>query len=99
MSYHGLWDARMISAIHPWSYTDMALLFDIYTGKEIAKFQKGDIFDWGKDAAITSFPMREYQADDEIDEIAYRNKYQQTGEFLLTKAGYRLAKVLNEVLK
>lgn len=99
MSYHGLWDARMISAIHPWSYTDMALLFDIYTEKEIAKFQKGNIFDWGKDVAIASFPMREYQEGDEIDEIEYRKKYQLLGEELLTKAGYRLAKVLNDILK
>jgi hypothetical protein len=98
-SYHGLWDARMISGLHPWSYTDMAQLFDIYTEKEIAKFQKGDLFDWGKDVAIASFPMREYQVDDEVDEIEYRNKYQQTGELLLTKAGYRLAKVLNNILK
>ena len=99
IGYHGLWDYKMISAIHPWSYTDMAELFDIYTEKEIAKFCKGDIFDWGKDAAKTSFPMREYKEGDEIDEIEYRKKYQQVGEFLLTKAGYRLAKVLNEILK
>ena len=99
LSYHGLWDARMISDIHPWSYTDLANLFDIYTEKEIAKFCKGDIYDWGKEVAMTSFPMREYQEGDEIDEIAYRHKYQQVGETLLTKAGYRLAKVLNEILK
>jgi hypothetical protein len=98
-SYHGLWDARMISGLHPWSYTDMAQLFDIYTKKEVAKFQKGNIFDWGKEVAIASFPMREYQEGDEVDEIAYRKKYQLLGEELLTKAGYRLAKVLNDILK
>lgn len=99
VSYHALWDARMIGAIHPWSYADLANLFDFYTEKEIAKFCKGDIFAWGKDVAIASFPMREYQEGDEIDEIAYRRKYQQVGELLLTKAGYRLAKVLNEIFE
>ena len=99
VSYHGLWDARMISTIHPWSYRDMAELFDIYTEKEIAKFCKGDIYAWGKEVAVTSFPLREYKEGDEIDEIAYRHKYQQFGEELLTKAGYRLAKVLNQILK
>lgn len=98
-SYHGLWDARMISGIHPWSYTDMAQLFDIYTEKEIKKIQKGDIFVWGKEVAEASFPMREYQEGDEIEEIEYRKKYQQLGEELLTKGGYRLAKVLNDILK
>ena len=99
MSYHGLWDARMISGLHPWTYTDMVELFDIYTEKEIAKFCKGDIFAWGEEVAKASFPMREYGEDAEIDEIEYRKKYQQLGEFLLTKAGYRLAKVLNGILK
>jgi hypothetical protein len=99
ISYHTLWDHKMISQIHPWSYTDMAQLFDIYTEKEIANFCKGDIFDWGKDVAITSFPMREYKEGDEVNEIDYRRKYQQVGEELLTKAGYRLAKILNEILR
>lgn len=97
--YHALWDSRMIGAIHPWSYTDMAALFDIHNKREIAKCCKGDIFEWGKEVAIVSFPMREYREGAKIDEIAYRHKYQQIGEELLTKAGYRLAKVLNEILK
>lgn len=98
-NYHGLWDSRMISSIHPWSYTDMAALFDIYNEDEINKFCKGNIFAWGKDVAKTSFPMREYQEEDEIEEIEYRRKYQQVGEELLTKAGYRLAKILNDILQ
>ena len=99
IGYHGLWDYKMISQIHPWTYTDIAELFDIYNEKEIAKFCKGDLYDWGKDVAKTSYPMRYYKEGDEIDEIEYRKKYQQVGELLLTKAGYRLAKVLNEILK
>ena len=81
------------------SEQELILEREFATEKEIAKFQKGNLFDWGKEVAIVSFPMREYQADDEVDEIEYRNKYQQTGELLLTKAGYRLAKVLNNILK
>ena len=99
MGYHGLWDARMISSIHPWTYSDMVELFDIYTEKEIAKFCKGDIFVWGKEVAKVSYPMRKYGENAQIDEIEYRKEYQQVGELLLTKAGYRLAKVLNEILK
>ena len=98
-SYHGLWDARMISGIHPWSYSDMANLFDIYTTKEISKFCKGNIFTWAEEVAKVSLPMREYGDGDYIDEIEYRKRYQQVGEELLTKAGYRLAKVLNDILK
>ena len=89
----------MIGKIHPWSYQDMAELFDIYNEKEIEKFCKGDIFTWGESIAKISFPMREYGEGAHIDEIEYRKKYQQVGEELLTVAGYRLAKVLNEILK
>jgi len=99
IGYHALWDHKMISQIHPWSYTDLAALFDIYNEEEINKFCKGDIFAWGKDVAKTSFPMREYQEGAEIEEIEYRRKYQQVGEELLTKAGYRLAKILNDILQ
>ena len=68
-------------------------------GKEIAKFCKGDIFAWGREIAKASFPLREYREDAEVDEIEYRKKYQLLGEELLTKGGYRLAKVLNDILK
>lgn len=99
MNYHTFWDKGVISAHHPWSYSDMAELFDIYTEKEIAAFCKGDIFAWGKEVAKTVYPMHDYQANARIDVVKYRVEYQQTGELLLTKAGYRLAKLLNEILK
>ena len=99
MNHHGLWDVHMISPIHPWSYEDMARLFDIYDKREAATFCEGDIFSWGEQVAKLSFPLREYGPGDKINEIEYRRKYQQMGESLLVQAGYRLAKILNEILK
>lgn len=99
MNYHTFWDKGVISAHHPWSYSDLATLFDIYNEKEIASFCKGDIFTWGKEVAKTVYPMHSYRANARIDVVKYRVEYQQTGELLLTKAGYRLAKLLNEIFQ
>ena len=97
--YHGIWDSRMIGVKYPWTYSDLAELFDIYTEKEIAKFCKGDLFAWGKDAAKSSYPMRRVREGDHVEEAEFYWKFRQAGELLVTKAGYRLAKLLNDILK
>ena len=99
MTYHKVWDSKMVGTIHPWSYTEIAELLDIYNAKEIAKFCKGDIYAWGKDVAIAAYPAYEYGPGARIEEVEFRNKYQQLSELLVAKAGYRLAKLLNDILK
>lgn len=99
IGYHAMWDAHMVGPIHPWGYEDMARLFDIYNKREVARICEGDIFAWGGEVAKVAYPMREYGPNAKIDEIEYRRRYQQTAENLLAQAGYRLAKVLNEILK
>ena len=99
LEYHHLWDSRMIGLIHPWSYSEMAELFDIYNQKEIAKFCKGDIYVWGRDVAKCSYQIHGYGEECRIEEVDYRIRFQQMGEELMTKAGYRLAKLLNDILK
>ena len=97
--YNDIWNEKMISAIHPWSYSEMGELFDIYTEQEIAQFSKGDIYAWGKDVATIARPTHNYGEGCRIDEIDYRHRFQQVGEELMATAGYRLAKLLNEILK
>ena len=99
MSYHKVWDSKMVGTIHPWSYTEIAELLDIYNAKEIAKFCKGDIYAWGKEVATVAYPTYEYGPGARIDEVGFRKKYQQLSELLVAKAGYRLAKLLNDILK
>ena len=97
--YSKIWNGKMIGAIHQWSYREMGELFDIYTEPEIAKFCKGDVYAWGKDVATISRPIHAYGEDCRIEEVDYRHRFQQMGEELMTKAGYRLAKLLNDILK
>ena len=99
MTYHKVWDSKLVGTIHPWSYTEIAELLDIYNAKEIAKFSKGDIYAWGKEVAKVAYPACEYGPGARIEEVEFRKKYQQTAELLVAKAGYRLAKLLNDILK
>ena len=77
----------------------MAELLDTSSEAEIAEICKGDVFDWGEDAARTATPLRHYKAGDEIDPVKFKHENLAIGELLIRKAGYRLAKVLNEIFE
>ena len=77
----------------------MAEVFDISTKEEIAEICKGDVYDWGEDAARTATPLRHYKAGDVIDPVKFKHENLATGELLIRKAGYRLAKVLNGIFE
>ena len=98
--FHRLWDADFISAIFSIrSYNDFASLLDICSEQEIAELSKGDVYDWGEDVARTSIPLRAYKPNETIDALQFKKAHLETGEQLLRKAGYRLAKVLNEIFE
>ncbi len=99
IDFHRLWDAGFVGATQPWSYTDLAQMLDTSTETEIAEIVKGDVFDWGEDAARTALPLRVYGPDAVIDKPEFMRKHLDTGELLIRKAGYRLAKVLNEIFE
>ena len=99
MDFHRLWDAGLVGGVHPWSYTDLACVIDIATEREIAEWCKGDVYDWGEDAARTAIPLRNYKPNEVIDPAKFKRDHLETGELLLRKAGYRLAKVLNGIFE
>ena len=96
---HGLWEARMISSFCPWTYTDLATILDTYSKEEKEAICKGDFYVWGEDSAKSA--IRVYNAYPEeavIERNEFHSKFQSLAEELITKAGYRLAKVLNDIL-
>ena len=97
--YHGLWDSGLIGAVNPWSYTDLARIIDVASDAEVAEWCKGDVYDWGEEVARIAIPLRNYKANDIIDPIKFKRDHLETGELLLRKAGYRLAKVLNDIFE
>lgn len=97
--FHGLWDSGLVGAVNPWSYTDLAKALDRSSEAEIAEIVKGDVYDWGEEVARTALRLRKYKANDVIDPAQFKHECLEDGELLIAKAGYRLAKVLNEIFE
>lgn len=99
VKYHSLWDGILFGQLHPWGFVDCALLLDTYSKGEISEIVDGDLYDWGKDAAIRSLPVHNYREGATINPHDYRNRFGKLAEELVCKAGYRLAKLLNDILE
>lgn len=97
--YHSLWDGIVFGALFPWGFSDCALLLDTHSPQEIAEMTKGDIYDWGKDSATVSRPVHEYKEGAIIDAHDYKNRFASLAEMQICKAGYRLAKILNDIFE
>ena len=97
--YHTLWDGILFGEIHPWGFSDCALMLDTCSKEEITEICKGDIYDWGKDTATASRPVHDYKEGDVINRLEYRNKFGLLAEWQVRKAGYRLAKILNDIFE
>lgn len=97
--YHALWDEPIVEARNPWGYSDYAKFLDICTKKEIAEIQKGGAYDWGYEAAKVSRRVHAVKPDTKLDPRLYLNEYMPLAEDQILRAGYRLAKMLNEIFK
>jgi hypothetical protein len=98
--YHGFWDAYSVTDSHPdlakdiYAYRDY---LDRYSKEEREKMAAGDPYSWGQESGNACRPMYEWvKPGDSIDE-SFWTKYAYLTEDQLTKAGYRLARLLNEL--
>ena len=98
VNYHGWWDKFIFDAYYDWSFSDMASLVDTANKKQIAEITKGDIYDYAQDSARSCWSAAcKYKEGDTID----RNYPTDARDLLfsqLRNAGYRLAKILNDIL-
>lgn len=99
MGYHGLWDRVLFGRKFPWSFSDCALVIDSCSKREIKEITAGNLFDWGKESAIVSRPIHKYREGAVIDNREYSKKYGELAEHQVRNAGYRLAKLLNDIFK
>ena len=97
--YHSLWDTPIIATRHPWGFMDTAALLDTYNKKQIAEVVAGTPYDWGYDSAAASKKVHEVKEGAQLDKRLYLNEYMPLAEEQIRKAGYRLAKVLNDIFK
>lgn len=101
INIHSFWDSQIWKYLGKgWGYSDFANEADTATQKEIAQIIEGDIFDWASRNAKDAWPAHhltgasheERELDSFYPETMRQLAYQQ-----LRNAGYRLAKVLDDI--
>lgn len=98
MSYHAYWDAQLLLAYHPWGYSDLAKLIDRHNKRERNELSKGDIYTWAEESARNSRYTVARGKNFEITRLM-ANEDAKYAEKQLVRAGYRLAKTLNDIFK
>jgi len=94
--YHTLWDDMIIDLKFPWSFSDLAYLFDTATASEIKAITAGGPYDWGKDTARASYPVHKVLPGAVLNWDWYFSQMPLM-KSQVRNAGYRLAKQLNMI--
>ncbi len=94
--YHTIWDDMIIDIKHPWSFSDLAHMFDSASKEEIAEITKGGPYDWGRDVARCCWVTHQVKPGDVLTMDWYYDQLPLMRS-QLRKAGYRLAKELNMI--
>ena len=97
-SSHWLWDTALQNEKPGWTFEDWRLFLDTATPEQRAKESEGSFPDWlrecGRDVVQT---YEWYEPGKDYDETWYSGKVAEYAHDHIRKAGYRLAKFLNEV--
>ncbi len=100
-SYHNVWDDQIISRAHRWGYIEYAHQLDRCTKKEIEAITAGSVRDWFHENAQASQHIYELIAPNQklnkVETKSFINHTHEMAERQILRAGYRLAKVLNEL--
>ncbi len=101
INIHSFWDTQIWKYLgKDWDYSDFASEADTATKKQIAEIVKGDLWDWASLNAKAAWPAHHLTgaSHEERELDAY---YPETMRWLayqqLRNAGYRLAKVLDDI--
>ena len=98
-SMHGLYEMRIISTHLPWGCGDLATMLDNCTPEQVEQITQGDLRTWGEESAREAARVySEFKAGSTVDSKNLHDKCQKDAEWAIVKAGYRLAKVINEIL-
>lgn len=100
--YHTVWDGVVLDGNHQWSYTEWADQLDRCTPQQKAAIMKGTPRDWFHETAVDCqgiYGMVEpkgTQISGKTDRV-FMNNAQALADSQIMKAGYRLAKILNDL--
>lgn len=94
--YHSIFDTPILQSPHPWSFSDLAYVLDCYSPAQQKQMTAGDLYDWARDSAATARCIYDVKEDEEFGSDCMK-RYKPIAEEQLAKAGYRLAKMLNDI--
>ncbi len=96
-SYHHIWDGTINETCHRWSYTEWQQQLDRYSPKDKEAITAGTPRDWCHDNAVFCRKIYDMVVPDGEYGIDFLNAAHPIAERQIIYAGYRLAKVLNEI--
>lgn len=97
MSYHKVWDSGMLANAHAWSYTEYRDQLDRFSAKEREAMSAGTPADWFHESAVDCKVIYDWAKPGDDLGQDFVNKAHGLAEMQLVKAGYRLARTLNEL--
>ena len=96
--FHKVWDTMVTGNTFAGGVDELAYWAMTADKKQIREWQSGSLYDWGSDVAHTSYGVWDVKAGDDLGNY-YMYDHSRMALSLICRAGYRLAKVLNETFK
>lgn len=98
VKFHGIWDGPVTEHIAG-GPLDLAYICDVASDKEISKMQEGSLLDWAQDIAVRCQDVNiNIEPGQTIDKNYLLQNWPLAQQELML-AGYRLAKVLNDIFR
>lgn len=98
LKYHSVWDTFIIETNHKWYYTEWQQQLDRCSKKEKQALAAGEPRDWFHETAVRCKVIYDWApAGSVLTGRDFLNMAEPLAEEQILKAGYRLAKVLNEL--
>ena len=96
-SYHSVWDTQLIEIAHRWGYLEWQHQLDRCTKAEKEQLAAGTPREWFHENAVNCKVIYEWAGPNSKQSKDFLNVAHPLAESQILKAGYRLARVLNEL--
>ncbi len=97
LSYHSVWDSYIIESNHKWYYTEWQQQLDRCSKKEKKALAAGTPRDWFHENAVNCRVIYDWAPKGSVQGRDFLNQAGPLAESQILKAGYRLARILNEL--
>lgn len=96
-SYHNVWDTQIIELSHRWGYMEWRHQLDRCSSTEKQRLSGGTPRDWFHESAVDCRVIYDMAPANSIQGKDFLNAAHPLAERQILKAGYRLAKILNDL--